>query len=59
MKIGIPKGIRNQEQRVLVDPSSLKNLISRGNKVLIQQDAGIGVLLGGVPGSSRCSLNEV
>jgi len=42
MKIGIPKEIKNQEHRVSVTPSSVKNLVSRGHEVFVQQDAGIG-----------------
>jgi alanine dehydrogenase len=40
MIVGIPKEIKNNEYRVGMTPSSVRELTSRGHQVLVQQDAG-------------------
>lgn len=42
MIIGIPKEIKNWENRVSLTPSGAKTLIDNGHKVLVQKDAGLG-----------------
>ncbi len=42
MIIGIPKEIKNWENRVSLTPSGAKTLISNGHKVLVQATAGLG-----------------
>ena len=42
MIIGIPKEIKNWENRVSLTPSGAKTLISNGHDVLIQSSAGVG-----------------
>src|SRR6266404_5275979 len=42
MIIGIPKEIKEQEQRVALLPSAAEQLIRRGHSVLVQKDAGLG-----------------
>src|SRR6266699_1629661 len=42
MVIGIPKEIKEQEQRVALLPSAAEQLIRRGHSVLVQKDAGLG-----------------
>jgi alanine dehydrogenase len=42
MIIGIPKEIKDDEYRVGMTPSGVKELIKLGNEVLVQCDAGIG-----------------
>ena len=43
MIIGVPKEIKNHEYRVGLVPSSVRELISHGNTVLVQTQAGQGV----------------
>lgn len=43
MIIGVPKEIKNGETRVSLNPSSVKELIDKGNTVYIQKDAGLKV----------------
>lgn len=43
MKIGVPKEIKNQEYRVGLVPSSVRELTTRGHDVLVQHNAGIGI----------------
>lgn len=43
MLIGVPKEIKNQEYRVGLVPSSVRELTKRGHKVLVQQKAGNGI----------------
>lgn len=40
MKVGIPKEIKNNENRVAMTPSGVKELVSRGHKVYVQHKAG-------------------
>src|SRR5438270_3729386 len=42
MIIGIPKEIKEQEQRVALLPSAANQLVRRGNSVLVEKNAGIG-----------------
>lgn len=42
MLIGIPKEIKNNENRVALTPSGAAALIGAGHKVMIEKDAGIG-----------------
>lgn len=41
MKIGIPKEIKNNENRVAVTPSSVNNLVGSGHNVYIETGAGL------------------
>lgn len=43
MIIGIPKEIKNQEYRVGLTPSQVKNLVGSGHQVLVEKTAGNGV----------------
>ncbi|WP_209331590.1 alanine dehydrogenase [Lunatimonas salinarum] len=42
MKIGVPKEIKNNENRVALTPAGAKELSKRGHEVFVQQHAGIG-----------------
>lgn len=42
MIIGVPKEIKNEEERVGVTPAGVSNLVHAGHKVLVEKDAGIG-----------------
>src|SRR5690554_6170917 len=42
MKIGIPKEIKNNENRVALTPSGAKELVKKGHEVYIQKTAGEG-----------------
>ncbi|GAA0181840.1 alanine dehydrogenase [Clostridium sediminicola] len=42
MIVGIPKEIKNNENRVAITPAGVEGFVSAGHKVLIQQSAGIG-----------------
>ena len=42
MIIGVPKEIKNNENRVALTPAGVKELIKRGNQVYVQQSAGLG-----------------
>lgn len=42
MIIGVPKEIKNNENRVALTPAGAKELIKRGHQVYIQQSAGLG-----------------
>jgi alanine dehydrogenase len=42
MIIGVPKEIKEQEQRVALLPSATEQLIRRGHSVLVQKEAGVG-----------------
>jgi alanine dehydrogenase len=42
MTIGVPKEIKEQEQRVAMVPSAAEQLVRRGHSVLVQKNAGIG-----------------
>ena len=42
MIIGVPKEIKNKEDRVAVTPSGVETLVANGHKVIIETNAGIG-----------------
>ena len=42
MKIGVPKEIKPQENRVGLSADSVKTLVSEGNSVAVEAGAGIG-----------------
>ena len=42
MVIGVPKEIKEQEQRVALLPSAAKQLTRRGHSVVVQRSAGVG-----------------
>ncbi|AZR73433.1 alanine dehydrogenase [Anoxybacter fermentans] len=42
MIIGVPKEIKNNENRVGITPAGVEALVSRGHKVYIEKDAGLG-----------------
>jgi alanine dehydrogenase len=42
MIIGVPKEIKNNENRVAVTPAGVAELVKRGNKVYVQTSAGVG-----------------
>jgi alanine dehydrogenase len=42
MTIGVPKEIKEQEQRVAMVPSAADQLVRRGHSVLVQKNAGVG-----------------
>jgi len=42
MRIGIPKEVKNNEFRVSIVPAGVKNLVSSGHEVFIENNAGIG-----------------
>ncbi|MGZ9097960.1 MAG: alanine dehydrogenase [Micavibrio sp.] len=43
MKIGVPKEIKAQEHRVGVVPSSVKEFVAHGHKVIVESGAGAGI----------------
>ena len=40
MKIGVPKEIKPQENRIGLTPESVKVLVSNGNEVLVEKNGG-------------------
>ncbi|KGX93361.1 alanine dehydrogenase [Pontibacillus halophilus JSM 076056 = DSM 19796] len=42
MRIGIPKEIKNNENRVAITPAGVMTLLHAGHEVVVEQDAGIG-----------------
>ncbi len=42
MIIGVPKEIKNNENRVAITPAGAKQLVARGHKVYVQHTAGLG-----------------
>jgi len=42
MKIGIPKEIKSQENRVAMTPGGVQELVAHGHEVWVEKDAGIG-----------------
>ena len=42
MLIGVPKEIKNNEQRVAITPAGVKALTESGHLVIIEHDAGVG-----------------
>ena len=41
MKIGVPKEIKPQENRIGLTPDSVKVLTSNGNEVLVEKNGGV------------------
>ena len=46
MIIGVPKEVKNRENRVAIVPGGVKQLVALGHKVLIERNAGVGA---GIP----------
>ena len=42
MLIGIPKEIKNNENRVALTPAGVQSLVAKGHVVLIETNAGLG-----------------
>jgi alanine dehydrogenase len=42
MLVGVPKEIKNNENRVAMTPAGVHELTQRGHKVLIEKSAGVG-----------------
>lgn len=42
MRVGIPKEVKDNEYRVAITPSGVKELVSHGHQVSIEKDAGVG-----------------
>ena len=42
MIIGVPKEIKNNENRVALTPAGAKELVKRGHEVYVQTTAGVG-----------------
>ena len=42
MLIGIPKEIKNNENRVALTPAGVQTLVAKGHEVLIETNAGLG-----------------
>lgn len=53
MKIGVPKEIKDQEERVGATPSTVANLIHAGHEVIVETGAGVG---SGYPDSAYTEL---
>ncbi len=43
MLVGVPKEIKVHEYRVGLVPASVRELVHRGHKVLVQKGAGLGI----------------
>lgn len=43
MRIGVPKEIKNHEYRVGLTPASVRELVARGHRLLVQSGAGAGI----------------
>ncbi|MGI9606781.1 MAG: alanine dehydrogenase [Acidimicrobiales bacterium] len=43
MRVGLPKEIKNHEQRVGLTPASASELVRRGHSVLVETNAGVGI----------------
>ena len=41
MRIGIPKEIKDKENRVALTPDGAKQLVSNGHKVFVEKSAGL------------------
>ena len=42
MRVGIPREVKNNEYRVAITPSGVKELVSHGHQVFIEKEAGVG-----------------
>ena len=45
MKIGVPKEIKPQENRIGLTPASVKTLVSEGHEVLVENNGGLKLVL--------------
>ena len=43
MRVGVPKEIKNNEERVGLTPSCVRQLVERGHAVIVEADAGAGI----------------
>ena len=43
MRIGVPKEIKVEEYRVGLTPASVREYVMRGNDVIVEQGAGLGI----------------
>ena len=43
MLIGVPKEIKNNEYRVGMTPSGVRELVSHGHRVMVEADAGMAI----------------
>ena len=43
MRIGVPKEIKVEEYRVGLTPASVREYVTRGHEVIVEQGAGIGI----------------
>ena len=43
MQIGVPKEIKNHEYRVGLTPTSVREMVKHGHRVVVETDAGIGI----------------
>ncbi len=41
MRIGVPKEIKPQENRIGLTPESVKTLVSEGHEVLVENNSGL------------------
>ena len=57
MRIGLPKEIKDNENRVGLTPGAVKALTKRGHQVFVQMGAGIGSALYEA-GITRCDAME-
>ena len=46
MRVGVPKEIKDHEDRVGLVPSSVAELVHHGHEVLVERSAGLGAGLG-------------
>ena len=42
MRVGIPREVKDNEYRVAITPSGVKELVSHGHEVAVEKDAGVG-----------------
>ena len=42
MKVGLPREVKNNEYRVAITPSGVRELVAHGHDVFIEKDAGVG-----------------
>ena len=54
MLIGVPKEIKNNEYRVGLTPSSVRELVAHGHRVIVEQSAGSAI---GRPATLRSAVS--
>ena len=54
MLIGIPKEIKNNENRVALTPAGVHSLVGKGHEVLIETNAGLGSGFADADYEARC-----